>query len=130
MAKILVLDDSLDILEGVKYILDMEGHESITVSNKRDLEAQLIISHPDLIIMDVLLGGHDGRQICKELKSDEKTKHIPIILMSASPGVLKEYKLCEANDTIGKPFHLKDFTHKVDKVLKLLPIIISYLSLK
>ena len=108
----------------------MEGHETITLSNKKDLEAQLIISHPDLIIIDVLLSGEDGRQICKELKSNDKTKKIPVILMSASPRVLNEYEIYDANDAIHKPFHVKDFTAMVNKTLKLLPLLISYLSLR
>jgi DNA-binding response OmpR family regulator len=130
MAKIIVIDDNLDILEGIKYILELDGHEAITVSNKKDLEAQLAISHPDLIIMDVLMSGEDGREICKQLKSNDDTNHIPVILMSASPKVLANYKICEANDTINKPFSLKEFNAKVSKALDLLPLLICYLTLK
>ena len=72
---------------------------------------------PDLIIMDIMLGAQDGRNVCKQLKSQHETKHIPIIIMSASPGKLNGHKEHLADDILEKPFALSDLLSKMNKLL-------------
>src|SRR5579863_8015014 len=84
MKKILVVDDDEGIMEVVQIVLEGEGYTVQTSMNGAILQ-QLNEQQnlPDLILLDVLLSGEDGREICKRLKSDEKIKHIPVIMLSA-----------------------------------------------
>ena len=122
MANILLVDDSPDILDALTYILkDLHGYEVRTATSAKYMMQELESFKPDVILLDVLLSGEDGRDICKGLKEDEQTKHIPVILMSASDKMLKNYEEWGANDTIAKPFHLAEITDKIKSVLKVLP---------
>jgi DNA-binding response OmpR family regulator len=74
---------------------------------------------PDLILLDVLISGYDGRVICKQLKSNEETKHIPIIMFSAHPGAAATIADYGANDFISKPFDVDHLLKKVNEQLHL-----------
>ncbi|MDQ6693234.1 MAG: response regulator, partial [Chloroflexota bacterium] len=63
---------------------------------------------PDLIILDILLSGHDGRTICKRLKSQESTKGVSIILISAHPEARATALDAGADDFVAKPFEIDD----------------------
>jgi len=69
------------------------------------------------MIIDVILNGTNGRDICKELKSDDSTNYFPVILMSASPEYLREYNECGADGIIEKPFDIKTLFRKVEKLV-------------
>ncbi|GLV58414.1 hypothetical protein KDH_52470 [Dictyobacter sp. S3.2.2.5] len=79
---ILVVDDDEGIVEVVQIVLEGEGYVVRTATNKDDLQ-NIADDLPDLILLDVLLSGDDGREICRKLKGDEATKHIPVIMLSA-----------------------------------------------
>lgn len=116
--RILVVDDHEDILELVKMVLEMAGYEvstSLTGAYFQQMENDL----PDLILLDVLLSGEDGREICQRLKGDEKTRHIPVILLSAHAGLLKTAEECGANDFLAKPFRVTQLRDIVKKYLSL-----------
>ncbi len=116
--RVLVVDDSEAILEVVKMTLEMAGYEvatSLTGECFRQMENDL----PDLILLDVLLSGEDGRAICERLKGDEKTRDIPVILLSAHTGLRKAIDECGANDFLAKPFRLTDLRNIVKKYLSL-----------
>src|SRR4051812_19978109 len=83
---ILVIDDDPSILDATKFILEDIGYAVITSEKGEYAENLLKNNHlPDLIILDVLLSGKDGREICRILKTQENTKNIPIIMVSAHP---------------------------------------------
>ena len=112
--KILVVDDDPDIVEVVQILLEGEGYLTQTVTEEKSLD-RLLSFQPDLILLDVLLSGSDGRGISKRLKSQKVTKHIPIVLMSAhvqSRAILAE---CQADDLITKPFDLDTFLTTIQK---------------
>src|SRR5438132_6512640 len=111
MANILLVDDSEEILEAMQYILhDLYGYGVRTANSEKTLLNELKDFVPDVILLDVLLMGEDGREICRSLRENEKTKDIPIILMSATPKLLQDYESCGANEIITKPFHLSEIT--------------------
>ncbi|HEV2832155.1 MAG TPA: response regulator, partial [Hanamia sp.] len=72
---------------------------------------------PDLILLDVLISGYDGRVICKQLKANEETKHIPVIMFSAHPGAAATIADYGANDFISKPFDVDHLLRKVKEQL-------------
>src|SRR5579864_23132 len=116
--RVLVVDDHEDILEVVKTVLEMAGYEvstSLTGAYFQQMENDL----PDLILLDVLLPGEDGREICQRLKGDEKTRHIPVILLSAHADLLKTAEECGANDFLAKPFRVTRLRDIVKKYLSL-----------
>jgi DNA-binding response OmpR family regulator len=111
--KILVIDDEPDILEFLKDLLEEEGYTVVTI-DKADYEEKLYAgSLPDLILLDLLLSGKDGRTIVKQLKSQEDTKHIPVIMFSAHPDAEETTRAAGADDFLAKPFELDELLEKV-----------------
>jgi DNA-binding response OmpR family regulator len=117
MANILVLDDSRDLLNMIKTIFQLHNYEVRTASTRSSLMAHIEIFKPDIILMDVLLDGVNGREICKELKENDDTKNINIILLSGSHEQLRNYKECKADDIIEKPFEFEDVERKIKLLL-------------
>lgn len=118
--RILVVEDDVDIAELVEYNLEKEGYGVIKADNgKKALD--LIKSHmPQLIILDLMLPEIDGFEICKIVKHDEKTKHIPIIMLTAKgeeTDVIVGLRL-GADDYVTKPFSPKVLTARVKAVLR------------
>jgi DNA-binding response OmpR family regulator len=72
---------------------------------------------PDLIILDVLLSGIDGRNICKVLKNDPLTKNIPLIMITAQPNAEKSIRDAKADDYLKKPFEMDELLKKVAKYI-------------
>ena len=113
--KILVVDDDPDILDALRFLLEDAGYEVKTTEkgeyaeNLHDTNGGL----PDVIILDVLLSGKDGRLICQKLKSQEDTKLIPIIMISAHPNAKQSVKAVGADDFIAKPFDMDELLAKI-----------------
>src|SRR5579885_669331 len=114
--RILVIDDDPDILEAVQMLLESEGF-AVKTSLRADSLNQLNGDMPDLILLDVLLSGQDGRTVAKRLKSREETKHIPILMMSAHPTAHKTIKEYMADDFIAKPFDIDFLMEKIKQHL-------------
>ena len=107
MEQILVVDDDSDILDALRFVLEDAGYTVKTCQNGEYAERLSgATSFPKLIILDVLLSGKDGRDICRKLKHDKRTKHIPIVMISAHPAVKKSVYESGANKFIPKPFDI------------------------
>lgn len=117
MKKILVVDDDIDILTVVQLVLSNNGFEVAAISNWKQIYTQIDAFNPDLILLDVSLGTQDGRNICKQLKSGDDTKHIPIILFSANHNVEKSVSECLADSFISKPFDINDLIDGINSKL-------------
>ena len=104
MKKILVVDDEVDILAVVKIILSNHNFDVETVSRWENISQTVESYNPDLILLDVSLGGADGRDICKTLKSTKATENIPVILFSARYDLVHDLKGCKPNAVLKKPF--------------------------
>jgi DNA-binding response OmpR family regulator len=116
MKKVLVIDDDPDILEAVQMILESGGYNS-DITTKGDETYKKIEGYkPDLIILDVLLSGNDGRRICKNLKADVSTKKIPIIMISAHPTAKDSVKQCGADSFVAKPFSVTELLAEIEKL--------------
>ena len=115
--KILVMDDDAGILEAFRAILESADYNVITESDPGKLLKQIKLTKPDLIILDVLLSGGDGRIICKNLKAEEETKNIPVIIVSAHPSVNKSIREAGADDFLEKPFEMDVLLNKVVKLI-------------
>jgi two-component system phosphate regulon response regulator PhoB len=113
MKRIYVVEDNTDIQELVTYLLDDAGYKVSAYGNLTDFRKQMDTALPDLIILDIMLPDGDGQVMCKEIKSNEKTVHIPVMLMSAHVNGLEMAKSAFADDFISKPFDINAFTDKV-----------------
>lgn len=111
--KILVIDDEEDILEFLKVILEDEGYIVFTSDKDDYLEWLHDDILPDIILLDLLLSGKDGRDIVKYLKMQEKTKHIPVIMFSAHPSAQEFTKQAGADDFVAKPFEIDLLLNKI-----------------
>jgi DNA-binding response OmpR family regulator len=111
--KILVIDDELDILEFLQELLEQEDYTVVTIDKAEYGEKLYDGGLPDLILLDVLLSGKDGREIVKHLKSQEETRHIPVIMFSAHPSAEETTRAAGADDFVAKPFEFDELLEKV-----------------
>lgn len=116
MKKILVVDDDVGVLEMVQLALECEGYRVQTSLNGACFQ-QMHRDLPDLILLDILLSGEDGRELCRQLKDDEKTRHIPVILFSAHFSRRDTTPLSGADAFLPKPFHLVELRDLVKRHL-------------
>lgn len=114
MKKILIIDDDPDILEVVQLVLMSEGYQTETLSNGGQTYEKVADFLPDLIVLDVLLSGDDGRKICFNLKNDTRFAHIPIIMISAHPGAKETIGEYGADNFVPKPFSIADLVGTVE----------------
>ncbi len=110
--RILVADDDPAILDAISLVLEDEGYQVHTTPDGNkvlSLNGQL----PDLILLDIWMSGVDGRDICLHLKSQAKTRDIPIILISANRDTAEISAQVGADDYVCKPFDIDDLLSKV-----------------
>jgi len=115
MKKILVVEDDSDILEAVQMVLINQGYAAKGISKGEETYQKVTDYKPDAIIMDLLLSGADGGVICKNLKQNKMTHHIPIIMISAHPLAGEAAKKCGAESFVAKPFSLIDLLKAVER---------------
>lgn len=118
--KILIVDDEEDVLELVRYNLDKNGYAVQTAATGEEALKKVRIQTPNLIILDLMLPGVDGLTICKQLKADSKTEHIPIIMLSAKgeeADIVTGLEL-GADDYVTKPFSPKVLIARVRRSLQ------------
>lgn len=115
--KVLVVDDDVDILDGISIILESEGFHVETTTKGDEAYQRVERFQPDVIVLDVLMSGNDGRIICKNLKSQAETRQIPIIMISADPNVKQSSVESGAHKFLSKPFDIDDFINTVHTAL-------------
>jgi len=110
MSRILVVDDNEDILLVMKLILEDFGYEVITLADGNLIFDFIRKDRPDLILLDVMLGNADGRELCREIKECAEMQDIPVILVSASHQLVECIGLNSGspNDFLAKPFDIAD----------------------
>lgn len=120
MAKILVVDDEPDIVRAVVRILSSRGHEMTTARDGQEALERIAQSPPDLVILDLDLPRIDGFEVCRRIKSDEATRHIPVVMMTAayaSPDHAHQGTRLGADEYIVKPFMKQILVHNVERLL-------------
>ncbi|HEU5168367.1 MAG TPA: response regulator [Chitinophagaceae bacterium] len=117
-ALILVLDDDPDICIMIKMVLDYYGYDAMDAENEENAKKIISLNHVDLVIMDMLLSGSDGTDICRRLKQDKETSSIPILMFSAHPTARESCLAAGADDFISKPFEMNDMMEKINFFLE------------
>ncbi|MGZ3766308.1 MAG: response regulator [Mucilaginibacter sp.] len=114
MRRILVVDDNEDILEVIKLILEDYGYEVVTLAEGTFLFEEIKTHRPDLILLDIMLGDMDGRELCRAVKSTKETQDIPIVLVSASHNLPDRFMPGVSHiDFLAKPFDISELLDKV-----------------
>jgi two-component system, OmpR family, alkaline phosphatase synthesis response regulator PhoP len=117
--KILIVDDEVDLVETVRFPLEMEGYHVLVSYNGEDALNQARKENPDLILLDLMLPKLDGYKVCRLLKFDDRYKHIPILMLTAKTQEKDKALGMEtgANEYITKPFEMDDLLKKVKAYL-------------
>lgn len=115
MVKILLIDDDPDVRLLMSATLQRQGYEVETASGRTEALQIMEREKPSIILMDVLLSGADGREFCRELKTDEATRHIPVIMFSGHPGAALKFESYGAADFIAKPINIDDLVLKLHR---------------
>ena len=114
---ILIIDDNEDILFMLKAMLEMKGFNITPKDSPENIELFIETISPDLILMDMLLSGADGREVCKKIKMNKAIAHIPIIMISALPDADVSCLEAGTDYFLGKPFEMTDLFDTVEKAL-------------
>jgi two-component system phosphate regulon response regulator PhoB len=117
---ILVVDDERDVLRLIEYNLLEEGYRVLTAMSGPDALNLAHENHPSLIILDLMLPGLDGREVCRALKRQAETAHIPILILSAKASEVDRIVGLElgCDDYVVKPFNHRELLLRVRAILR------------
>jgi DNA-binding response OmpR family regulator len=112
-ARILVIDDDPDIGIMIKMMLEYKGY-TVSVATRAELVDELIDNDQfDLVIMDMLLSGTNGIDICRQMKENPKTADLPVMMISAHPNAKEICMQAGADEFISKPFDMQEILSKI-----------------
>jgi len=117
--RILVVDDEIYIVHILDFSLGMEGYEVITALDGEAALEKMATERPDLIVLDIMMPKLDGYEVCKAIKGNPETAHIPVILLSAK-GRNVDQKMgfdVGADDYITKPFSPRKLVERINQLL-------------
>lgn len=110
--KILIADDEPDIVDSLRYILEDEGYIVIPTVNPKNIST-LLQYMPHLVIIDIYMSGYDGRIVVRDLRNQETTHDIPVIMMSANHDIADTVYEYGADDFVEKPYDLYALLEKI-----------------
>lgn len=113
---IIILDDNQEILNILALIFESDPYSITACSTVKAFKNELEKGLPDLIMLDIKLPDGNGLDLCKELKDDAETKHIPVVMLSGFHGKETGAK-CYPDAYIEKPFDLEYIRNTVSRVL-------------
>jgi DNA-binding response OmpR family regulator len=111
--RILMCDDDVDILEIGKIVFEEKGYQVDILSDSVEIYQKIKASQPDVIILDLWMPKCSGEEITRKLKSDLKTKNIPVIVISASCNLKNVAKSSGADAFLCKPFDIEELENIV-----------------
>lgn len=117
MKRVLVVDDDPDILEVFQLALEAENYTVFPLLSPRYIFKAIREFNPDLIILDIMLNGMDGRAVFKQLRSNPETEQIPVIMASARYD--ENYIISQKyhpDDYLEKPFNMSVMLQKVNRL--------------
>jgi two-component system alkaline phosphatase synthesis response regulator PhoP len=120
MSKVYIIEDDEDIREIVVYALSSAGFDAVGFETGKEFFASLAEDVPSLVLLDIMLPGDDGIGILKRLRSESKTKKLPVIMLTAKNSEYDKVKGLDlgADDYISKPFGVMELISRVNAVLR------------
>ena len=126
--KILLIDDDPDLHSVVKKILEPKSYEVVSAYDGDEGLGKVVEERPDLIILDVMMPGKHGFEVCRELKTDEKYhffSNIPVLMLTVYPEdrekahlSIREGMMMEAEDYLQKPVDPQELVNRVEGLLE------------
>jgi DNA-binding response OmpR family regulator len=118
--RILIVDDDDGLRRLMRLVLRREGFEVIEAANGVDALARAYDSSPTLVLLDVMMPGLDGFDVCRKLRSDQRTHRLPIVFVSAISDVKQRNELLKlgADDCIQKPIGPRELIGRVRDVME------------
>ena len=120
MARVLIIEDSADIAELIKHYLDRAGYDTTVHASGRDGLVAARQSPPDAVILDIMLPGMDGMQVCQALRAEPATAGLPILMLTARGEEADRVRGLElgADDYVTKPFSPKELVARMGALLR------------
>ncbi len=118
--KILVVDDEESIRELLEAVLGEEGYDVVTAADGKECLAKLKKIKPDLVLLDMMMPGMSGREVCEKIRADPKTKKLKVVFVTVArfsemgKNTLSKLKVV---DYVSKPFDNTDLIKRVKKAL-------------
>ena len=114
---ILIAEDDTSIVEVMKIILEEEGYRVMVAKKKDAIAKEIKKQRPDLIFLDINLGGESGEEIALELRDDAKTQSFPIVMLSADNETEAIARKVKADGFLLKPFEIESLIKTVRKYI-------------
>jgi two-component system phosphate regulon response regulator PhoB len=118
--KIMIVDDEENVRQLIEAVLQEEGYDVVTAADGKECLAKLKKIKPDLILLDMMMPGMSGREVCEKIRTDPKTKNLKIIFVTVARfselGKTTLSKL-KVSDYISKPFDNDDLIKRAKKAL-------------
>lgn len=117
---IFAVEDEVHIQQLVKYNLEANGYKVGTFESGEGLLEEVVKTLPDLFILDIMLPGMDGLEVCRQLRSNTRTKNIPIIMLTAKSEEFDKVLGLElgADDYLTKPFSVRELVARVKAIFR------------
>jgi DNA-binding response OmpR family regulator len=116
---VLVVDDDSNIREVLYNFLTLKGYEILLATNGEQALELTKYEMPKAVLLDVKMPGIDGMETCRRMRADEKTRFIPIIMITAYGASKTEANDAGADDIIHKPFDMKDLSIRLKSVIRI-----------
>ena len=120
MARILVVDDEPDIVRVVVKIMEARGHQVATAGDGAEAVDRVKADPPDVVILDLNLPKLDGYEVCKRIKGDPQTSHVPVVMMTAAYVSVDDARAgarAGADEYVIKPFLREVLVHNVERLI-------------
>jgi DNA-binding response OmpR family regulator len=118
MANILVVDDDPDIGIMLKMMLEFKGYD-VTLLNRADKTYEILDNNNiDLVILDMLIAGDNGTDVCAAIRKVESATELPVMMISALPDARQSCLQAGANEFLSKPFEMQDLLGKVKELIE------------
>jgi two-component system phosphate regulon response regulator PhoB len=120
MTSVLLVDDERDLLSLLDFNLRAAGFETVLATTGEQALAQLRRRVPDLVVLDLMLPDLSGTEVCRQIKSDPRTKHVPVVMLTAKGDEVDRVVGFEigADDYVTKPFSVRELVLRLRAVLR------------
>lgn len=117
MSHVLIADDDTDLVEGLRWYLEAEGFEVSCANDGASALAQFRSSHPDVVILDIMMPGTDGMEVCEQIRRESDAY---VMMLSARDGEIDKVRALSigADDYLTKPFHISELVARVKALLR------------
>jgi two-component system phosphate regulon response regulator PhoB len=123
VARVLLVDDERDLLSVLEFNLRAAGFETILATTGEEALAQVRRNLPDLVLLDLMLPDLAGTEVCRQIKADPRTKHLPVVMLTARGDEVDRVVGFElgADDYVTKPFSVRELVLRLKAILRRAP---------